>query len=414
MKQVRPAGIMIEPDEAARSRSFAIRIAVFYGAIFTVLGVSLPYMPLWLKWRGLSPFEIGLATSLPLFVRIVTTPMIGSVADRWGSVRPVMIIAAVSGLLSALFLQGAGGLILIVALLAVFQVASMAMMPLAEVVAMQGVRERGLDYGRMRLWGSLAFIAANLLGGAIIAEAGSESVMPVVIGASLLVLAAAWQLPADNRARTRRRAVPFSHLAVLLHRRGLAAIMFAAGIIQASHAVYYAFSAIHWQALGIDERWFGVLWGTGVISEVALFMYAGHAMARIGAVGMLGLGAGAGVIRWTLMAFDPSFAGLFALQLLHGLTFGATHLGAVHPDPAARRHVPCRKRPDPAFRPQRRHNDGPCHAACRRHLCAAAGHELPGHDRTVGSRARHCHGDPAKTVNRIAQASSASTHFRMP
>jgi PPP family 3-phenylpropionic acid transporter len=39
-------------------------------------------------------------------------------------------------------------------------------------------------------------------------------------------------------------------------------------------------------------------------------------------------GAGA-VLRWTLMAFDPPAAALPALQLLHGLSFGATHLGAL-------------------------------------------------------------------------------------
>jgi PPP family 3-phenylpropionic acid transporter len=107
-------------------------------------------------------------------------------------------------------------------------------------------------------------------------------------------------------------------------------IMLAGGIVQASHAVYYAFSAIHWQAQGIDGRWFGILWGVGVVAEVVLFAYAGRALARVGAVTMIGIGAAGGILRWGLMATDPSFAVLLGLQLLHGLTFGATHLGTVH------------------------------------------------------------------------------------
>ena len=39
---------------------FAVRLAMFYGAIFAVLGVYLPYLPVWLDWRGLSASEIGL------------------------------------------------------------------------------------------------------------------------------------------------------------------------------------------------------------------------------------------------------------------------------------------------------------------------------------------------------------------
>ncbi|MBN8920101.1 MAG: MFS transporter, partial [Rhizobiales bacterium] len=42
------------------------------------------------------------------------------------------------------------------------------------------------------------------------------------------------------------------------------------------------------------------------------------------------LGAASATLRWTLMAFDPPFALLPWLQLLHGLSFGATHLAAIY------------------------------------------------------------------------------------
>jgi len=41
-------------------------------------------------------------------------------------------------------------------------------------------------------------------------------------------------------------------------------------------------------------------------------------------------GALAGVVRWLAMAFDPPLAMLVLLQVLHGATYGATHLGAIH------------------------------------------------------------------------------------
>src|SRR6056297_1337131 len=209
----------------------------------------------------------------------------------------------------------------------------MAIMPLAEVAAMKGVREQGLDYGRMRLWGSLAFIAANVGGGWIIAASGNGAILPILIFGSVLSLAAGWTLPA---ASPHDKDAPAAFVMTLeeirrtLNLRGLWVIMLAGGIIQASHAVYYAFSAIHWQAQGIDGRWFGILWGVGVIAEVVLFAYAGRVLNRIGALAMIGIGALGGVVRWGIMAADPGFATLLFAQLLHGLTFGATHLGTVH------------------------------------------------------------------------------------
>ena len=39
------------------------RFAVYYAAVFAVVGVNLPFWPVWLQWRGLAPAEIGLVIS---------------------------------------------------------------------------------------------------------------------------------------------------------------------------------------------------------------------------------------------------------------------------------------------------------------------------------------------------------------
>jgi PPP family 3-phenylpropionic acid transporter len=324
-------------------------MALFYSAIFVVLGVSLPYFPLWLKGRGLSAFEIGLVTSVPLFVRIIATPAIGIAADRRQSVREIVVLAGIVGLLSACALMVSHGVLLIMLLFTVFQISSMAMMPLAEVAAMQGVRDKGLDYGRMRVWGSVSFIAANIGGGWIIATSGNWTILPILIFGSALALLAGWFLPDGRKTSEAARKYNWRDMREALGQRGLPLIMLAGGTIQAAHAVYYAFSAIHWQAQGIDGRWFGFLWGVGVVAEVVLFIYAGHVLRRIGAIAMMGIGAAGSVLRWGLMAIDPSFGVLVGLQLLHGLTFGATHLGTVHA-------IQERVRPDQAASAQAMHS----------------------------------------------------------
>jgi PPP family 3-phenylpropionic acid transporter len=137
-------------------------------------------------------------------------------------------------------------------------------------------------------------------------------------------------LPPGQSDRDRSEKPSIGADARELLRLDLLLIVGASGFIQAAHAVYYAFSAIHWQALGLPETSFGLLWGIGVVAEVVLFAYAGPVLKRVGALKMIAIGAVGSVVRWGLMATDPSFALLVILQLLHGLTFGATHLGVVH------------------------------------------------------------------------------------
>jgi PPP family 3-phenylpropionic acid transporter len=101
-------------------------------------------------------------------------------------------------------------------------------------------------------------------------------------------------------------------------------------LIQASHAVMYGFATLQWSAKGIAGPAIGLLWGLGVLAEIALFAVSARAVAALGATPMIVLGGIGGVIRWTAMAFDPPTAALPFLQGLHALSFAATHLGSMH------------------------------------------------------------------------------------
>ncbi|MNE27449.1 putative 3-phenylpropionic acid transporter [compost metagenome] len=107
--------------------------------------------------------------------------------------------------------------------------------------------------------------------------------------------------------------------------------IFAVGAVQAAHAFYYGFSAIAWKAQGIPESMTGLLWAFSVVVEIA-FMWVVEPWRRRVGIGpwlMLSVGAGAAVLRWTLMAFAPPLWALWPLQTLHALSFAATYLAGV-------------------------------------------------------------------------------------
>ena len=104
----------------------------------------------------------------------------------------------------------------------------------------------------------------------------------------------------------------------------------AAGAVQAAHAAFYTFGTLHWVAQGLSSGWSGALWGIGVAVEIGLMAFSGALVRRIGAAELIALGAVASVLRWLAMGFDPPLAALVVLQALHGLTYGATHIGAFY------------------------------------------------------------------------------------
>lgn len=318
------------------ARGFGIRLAVYYAAIFGNLGLYLPFMPIWLAWRGMSPVEIGIITSTPLFVRVLATPTIGIWSDRSGEHRTTIIIGGWLGVVSAGAIALSTTFWPILLWVAVFQVATQSILPLVETKALAGARRHSLDYGRMRLWGSAAFIAANILGGVVIARYGGPSIIYMVIASVCATALAAHTLPRSaarddqNDTPAPRRPVSLKDIGQLSTTRWFVLVMLAAGLIQGSHAVYYAFGAIHWRSLGITDGWIGLLWAIGVAAEIVLFAVSRHALARFGALGLLLLGGCGAGLRWFLMAFDPAFWLLFPLQCLHALSFGATYLGTLN------------------------------------------------------------------------------------
>lgn len=325
----------IELGFGGRLSGFTVRLSLFYGAVFLLIGFHLPYFPVWLNWRGLSPGEIGIVLSAPLVVRVVATPAISFAADRIGDRRFVIVLLAWGTLLGLSLFTLAHGFWAVLGVAILAAVAWTSIMPVTEAVAMDGVRREGHDYGQMRLWGSLTFIAASFGGGLAWQFWGARSALWLMIASAVCILAAAYVLPRpEGKGRLRAATAPPQirvHNAVALIRSPLFVLfLLATGLIQSTHAVYYAFGTLNWQAQNISATVIGALWTTGVVAEIFLFMVSGRAVRKFSAVNLICVAAAASILRWTITAFSPPLWLLFIVQALHGLTFGAAHLGAVH------------------------------------------------------------------------------------
>ena len=326
MNATRPVGGEIAPF------AFGPRISLLYSAIFFHVGLYLPYFPLWLKARGLTATEIAIVLSLPLVMRVLTSGQITGYADRANDRANVAIVLYVLAAAVAAFYLVADGFWAILAVAGFYALFFNPVVPVLDSLTLSGVRRFGTDYGRIRLWGSLVFILANLGGGAILAGRDVETVLKVLVASVAFGAVLSPLLPRIGRPKN---AVTPTGLAdattwKLLANRRFLLVMLASGILQASHALIYGFGSIYWQSLGFSGTVIGALWATGVIAEIALFRFSRHALARTSPVGLIVIGALGAVVRWTLMPAGPPLAGFFALQTLHGLSFGAVHLGTMH------------------------------------------------------------------------------------
>jgi PPP family 3-phenylpropionic acid transporter len=235
-------------------------------------------------------------------------------------------MAAVTAVAVALF--AVGGPFWIFLLLSMLVGASRAaILPVGEALVLQEAKAQGISYGRVRLWGSLTFMLAAIGGGLWIERAGAGIVLGLMVATALINVIACLQLP-DDRAGARPTSPP--RLDRLLRRPAFLAFVLAAGLIQVSHAVYYGFATLYWQTLGYSEAVIGALWAEGVLAEILLFAAAGAVMRRIEPVRLLALAGAITAVRWGLSALATDLPLLILAQTLHAVSFGATHLAAMH------------------------------------------------------------------------------------
>ena len=311
----------------------ATLLGLFYGSIFIGTGASLPYMPVWFRAQGLSGLQIGVILAAPMLARLFITPVLAVWADGFRIRRTPMILFGIAagvgfGLIGVV--NGFGPWLF-------FWLAATSFLstiiPLADVLTMRRARLVGFNYGLPRGIGSIAFVIANIVMGALIARTGPDVVIYWICASGLLVGLAAWTLlppdPVHDTGERPGRRDRWRGVSELMRNRPFLLAVGSTGLIQATHAFYYAFSALLWKAQGLSATLVGLLWATGVAAEIAFMWFLEPWRRRMGPERLVVIGGVAALVRWTAFAFSPPVWLLFPLQTLHALSFAAVFMGSL-------------------------------------------------------------------------------------
>ncbi|MGY4237819.1 PPP family 3-phenylpropionic acid transporter [Bradyrhizobium sp. USDA 4449] len=314
------------PIAASVKRRFAVRLALFYSAVFAVSGTHLPFFPLWLKAIGIDASWIGLINALPALTRFTTLPQVTAIAEKRHAIRGGMMISVLGtaiGFAAVGLQQQPLELFVIYALTCMMWTPTT---PLTDAYALRGVARYGLDYGPLRLWGSAAFAAAALACGYLVDIIAARDLIWIIVAwAVVTVLVGLLLQPLDD---ARRKTTGTQADNALLRDGGLWAVIASAALIQGSHVAYYTFSAINWQLHGLSGLTIAGLWTLGVIAEIIVFALSPRFSLHPSS--LMAIGGLSAVLRWIVTANEPPLALLAIAQLGHGLTFGMTIVGTMN------------------------------------------------------------------------------------
>ncbi|WP_310498917.1 MFS transporter [Sandarakinorhabdus sp.] len=300
---------------------------------FSGFGCLIPFLPLWLeKAQGFSGSQIGLVLAIGGFSRIIAGPLTAAWADGRSDRRaPMFLFAAILtiGFGALWFVTGFAAIFTIILLM---DVAFWGLLPVVEAALLRLTKYGWPRYGVARGLASAAFVVGSSAVGALIGGYGPWAVWAWLLGVSILLIAAAAWMPAEQVAGDTE--APFmqrlSAGVGMLKDRKFALLIFAAGLIQATHSYFYVAGTLIWtNDQQLSSTLSGNLWSIGVIAEVGFLIFMARWTERFAPETLILVGGISAVVRWSALAMLPPVWALYGLQIMHAGTFAATFLGAM-------------------------------------------------------------------------------------
>jgi PPP family 3-phenylpropionic acid transporter len=310
-------------SKPAQSLNFALFFFAYYGYV----GVFSPYASLYFADKGISAAQIGVLMSLMQVMRIFGPNLWGWVADhtrqRVNVLRFTSLAAAIA--FCGMFWGESFGFFF--ALMITVNLFTSAQGPISEALMLSAMRGDLTHYGRLRLWGSVGFIAAVTLSGQLLDWQGIAQ-MPWIALAMLVMVCGVALTMREEPATHHAHEMP--SVRSLLRQRSVMAFFVSTFMMVAAHSSLYVYYSLYLSDIGYSKTVIGLMWSLGVVVEILFFFYQAPLFRRFGVRPLMLFSLVTAVVRFLMIGFGAqSLTVLLLAQVLHAATFGVHHSASV-------------------------------------------------------------------------------------
>jgi MFS family permease len=307
-------------------RSDTWRVVGSFVVLYVAIGALAPYLPVFYDSLGLELGAIGLLAAVYAAAAMLGAPLWGATADRFGSARPILAMAAACAALAATGLALAAGTIAIALFAVALALAMSGVMPILDARALEVTGGGRSHYAGLRVWGSASFIVAVLLTGWVTERLGAHGMFVVLVPA--LVATALVGLGIRSRPTT----APLAQLTAIgsvLRSRTLVLFLLVVLITWTSSTTINAFFSIHLVDIGAPQSLVGAAWALGAVVEIPIMLGFPFLLRHAGLNRLLLVGTVLFALRAAAIVAtrDPLIVTL--TMVLHGGAFALFLVGGV-------------------------------------------------------------------------------------
>lgn len=305
--------------------SFRLIIGSQYFLYFGVMGIFLPYFNLYCYHIDFSGFQIGVLSAIRS-VALILTPLIwGAMADRFRIRRPIYIICSFisTGIWTFyLYTTDFWAMLVITVFYGIFYSPIISFL---EAFTMDVLGAKKKSYGRIRGWGSIAFIVTVIVLGRIIDLYSIKIILLLILFGSLAQSLISIKIP-DIQIK---KQTAFTLKAKVLLKRRVVIFLFCAFLMLVSHGTYYGFYSIHLENLGYGKTFIGISWALASIAEIIVMIKSDVIFKRFSIDNVLVFSFMVAALRWIALSYAISPVFILFLQIFHAVTYGTFHVSSI-------------------------------------------------------------------------------------
>jgi PPP family 3-phenylpropionic acid transporter len=306
-------------------RSFKIVIGSQYFLYFGVLGIFLPFFNLYCYHLGFSGLRIGILSAVRSVALIVFPLIWGALADRLDARRPIYILCNFCSTIIWLLYLFTVDFWPMLAITVFYGMFFSPIISFLEAFTMDLLGKQKKSYGRIRVWGSISFIAVVLALGRIIDLYSVQIIVVLILAGSLILSIISTRIPDFQSIKKKRLS---GEAKSLLQRRVLV-FLFCAFLMLVSHSAYYGFFSIHLENLGYGSTFIGLAWALASTAEILVMIRSDRIFSRFSIESILIFSFLTAALRWLILFLAHSAAVILFSQILHAVTYGTFHISSI-------------------------------------------------------------------------------------
>lgn len=296
------------------------RLRILYFIMYGAVACVFPFFTVYFRKRGLSYGEIGIAFATNSIISVIFQPLWGIITDKYSNKKSTLKVAMIFSAVFALPFIFVWGFVPVILSLIAFMIFQSPILSVNDAYCYEIIEGNNeLQYGKIRLMGSIGYAVISLILGMIIKHTGlNAAFISYIIFIAFSVIA----LKGINYCGTSSKSgINFTDVIAVLRDKRFILLSISAAIANTSMSANGNYLSVLIEKTGGDISNLGMLWFIVAMSELPVFFFGNRILKKVGVLNVYLMSLVIYICRFFMDSISTSYVMVLGIQILQGVTF---------------------------------------------------------------------------------------------